>query len=126
MSRTKMDALRLVAVLIGFAVAVTGCSTLPKSNQNASSSSRPDFSEDDEESGRLFRWGQNSASKPQSDNQVQQASLDRSLPEEVSEKSVAAAAVDAVAEEDDGFDLEDLDPMNVYRANTQCPRLRPR
>lgn len=116
MSRIKLDALRLVAVLVGLAVVASGCSTLPKSNQDASSSTRPDFSEDDEESGRLFRWGQDSASKPQSDNQVQQASLDRDLPQEVSEKSVAAAAVDAVAEEeDDGFDLEDLDPVNVYR-----------
>lgn len=116
MSRTKSDALRLVAVLVGLAVVASGCSTLPKSKQDASSSSRPDFSEDDEESGRLFRWGKDSTAKSQPDNQVQQASLDRALPEEVSQKAVAADALDAVAEEDDGFDLEDLDPANVYRA----------
>jgi TolA-binding protein len=115
MSPTKSDALRIAAVLVGLVVVASGCNTLPKSNQNASSSSRPDFSEDDEESGRFFRWGQDSTSKSQPDNQVQQASLDRALPKEVSDETVVAAVVDAAAEEDDGFDLEDLDPANVYR-----------
>ena len=116
MSRTKLDALRIAAVLAGLAVVASGCSTLPKPNQTSSASTRPDFSEDDEESGRFFRWGQDSTPKSQPDNQVQQASLDRALPEEVSDEAVVAAVVDAAAEEDDGFDLEDLDPVNVYRA----------
>ena len=115
MSRTKLDALRIVAVLAGLAVVASGCSALPKPDQ-ASSSSRPDFSEDDEESGRFFRWGKDSASKSQRDDQVQQASLDRALPKEVSEEAMVAAVVDSAAEEDDGFDLEDLDPANMYRA----------
>jgi TolA-binding protein len=113
MSRSKFDVLRIAVVLA--ALAAAGCSALPKSDQGASSADRPKFSDDDEYSGRLFHWGQNSSEKPQADNQVQQASLDRSLPPEVSKETVVAAVVDSAAEEDEGFDLEDLDPSNVAR-----------
>jgi TolA-binding protein len=116
MSRTKLDALQIAAVLVGLAVATAGCSTLSKSKQATPSPSRPgDFSDDDDLSGRFFNRGQASSSPSQADNQVQQASLDRSLPAEVSNQAVAAAVVDSADEEDQGFDIEDLDPANLYR-----------
>ena len=116
MSRTKLDALRIAAVLAGLTMGAGGCSLLPKSDQGEAAASRPDFSEDDEYSGSLFRFGKDSAAKSNRNSQVQQASLDRAVPKEVSDEAVVAAVVDAAEEEDDGFDLEDLDPANVYRA----------
>ncbi len=97
MSRTNLDALRIAAILAGFVAATAGCSTLPKSE------------------GGTFGAGRESASASPSGNEVQQASVDRSLPGEVSEEAVVAAVVESSEEEGDGFDLEDLDPANVYR-----------
>ncbi len=117
MSRTKLNPLRIVVVLAALATVTSGCSMLPKSDQGASSSSQPgDFSDDDDYSGRLLRQGQASSSPSQPNNGVQQASLDRSLPAEVSNQAIVASVVDVTAEEDEGFDWEDLDPANVARA----------
>ena len=110
MSRTKLDVLRIAAVLAGFAVAAAGCNSLPKSDGTSLRSQRGDSS------GRHSPSGEASASTSQSGNEVQQASIDRSVPPEVSDDAVVAAVVESAAEEDDGFSLEDLDPANVYRA----------
>ncbi|NLS94891.1 MAG: hypothetical protein GXX96_22275 [Planctomycetaceae bacterium] len=101
MSRIKIDALQIAVVLAGLAVAVSGCSTLSKSEKASSlANQQPGDYGDRDRSG----------------SQVRQASVDRSLPEDVSDKAVVAAVVDSAEEEDEGFDLEDLDPANMYRA----------
>lgn len=118
MSRTKLDPLRIAAFLAALAVVSAGCSTMPKSHGATPGSQPGDFSEDDEYSGRLLQFGQASSSRAESKNasEVQQASLDRSVPSQVSDEAVVAAVVDSASEQNDGFDLEDLDPVNVYKA----------
>lgn len=116
MSEIKLDTLRIAALLVALAVIASGCRSLPKSGDPASRSRPGQFSDDDDDSGRFFRWGQNSSPHRKPDSEVQQASLDRSLPKEVSDETVVAAVVESAADEDDGFDIEDLDPANVYKA----------
>ena len=99
MSRTRLDVLRTVVLLAGGLMAVGGCSILPKSDRASSHSQPGDY-------------GQNSPPSPGPDNGVRQASVDRTLPREVSDEAIVAAVVES-AEEDDGFDMEDLDPVNV-------------
>ena len=108
MSRTNLDAVRIALILAALSVTTAGCSTLPKSDK-ATSAHTGEYSDNDEDSGRLLRLGQDSSSSGRQDSQVQQASLDRSLPTEVSDEAVVAAVVDSAANEDDGFDLEDLE-----------------
>ncbi len=98
MSRKILDVLPIAATLVAFAAATPGCGSLPKSNRDTLGGARE------------------SSSVSPSDGQVQQASVDRSIPGEVSDDAVVAAMVDAAEEEDDGFDLEDLDPANLYRS----------
>ncbi|MHB8899735.1 MAG: hypothetical protein ACYC6Y_13390, partial [Thermoguttaceae bacterium] len=98
MSPTKLHVLRIAAFLAVLAAAIAGCSTLPK----APDSSGPPLE-------------QTSSSPPGPDRDVRQASVDKGIQGEVSDDAVVAAVVDSAEEEDDGFDLEDLDPTNVYR-----------
>lgn len=98
MSRKILDVLPIAATLVAFAAATPGCGSLPKSNRG------------------VLGVARESSSVSPSDGQVQQASVDRSIPGEVSDDAVVAAMVDAAEEEDDGFDLEDLDPANLYRS----------
>lgn len=115
MSRTRLDVLQTVVLLAGCLMVVGGCSIFPKSGGASSPSQPGDYGDNDEYAGRLFQFGQNSPPGSAPDNGVRQASVDRSLPPEVSDDAVVAAVVES-AEEDDGFDLEDLDPVNVWNA----------
>jgi TolA-binding protein len=109
MSRTTLHPLLIALILLGLTVGNSGCSMLPKGT--ASSSKPGDLDAVDDEG--LFGPESRSSGR---DGQVRQASVDRSLPADVSDDAVVAAVVESAYEEDDGFDLEDLDPANVARS----------
>ena len=114
MSRSYLQCIPVALAVVGLLVGLSGCQSLPKGG--SSQASRPgDFDDDDEDSGRLFRYGQ-AAAQPEAPNAVRPASLDRSLSDTESDDQVVRAVVDAAETEEDGFELEDLDPVNVFRS----------